>query len=195
VVVTTVFSVCIANYTRRIWWHWCLCMSYWPLSHGARSLRTAWNPSIVMHILRCEKTGGFWMTPPRSASLQGSNHWLVDQWHRHRHRQFLARLNGNRLWSWFWTTVEIGGVSIKCINVKRQLGLNVNAGKFGIQSHFILYENILFLNGYFKISISNPRNESSVWLSDTHLCLSIWIFLINPLMIFLWAVSSFSMFL
>jgi hypothetical protein len=92
------------------------------------------------------------MTPTRTASLQGSNHgskhWLVDQWHRQ--RQFLARLNGNRLWSWFWTTVEIGGVSIKCINVKRQLGLNFNTGKFGIQSHVILYENILFQNKYFK---------------------------------------------
>lgn len=114
--------------------------------------------------IKMRKKQGFMDDPPRTASLQGSNHgskhWLVDQWHGQ--RQFLARLNGNRLWSWFWTTVEIGGVSIKCINVKRQLGLNFNTGKFGIQSHVILYENILFLNGYFKISISNPRNEYSV---------------------------------
>jgi hypothetical protein len=67
-------------------------------------------------------------------------------------------LNGkNRLWSWFWTAVEVGGVPIKRINVKRQLGLNAaNAGKFGIQSHFIGYENILFLifKWIFRIMIS-----------------------------------------
>ena len=35
----------------------------WQLSHGARSLRTAWNTRCEMGIIRCKHNGRFWMTP------------------------------------------------------------------------------------------------------------------------------------
>ena len=50
----------------------------WQLSHGARSLRTAWNTWCEMGIIRCKHNGCFWMTPhPERGRRRWRRRWRV----------------------------------------------------------------------------------------------------------------------